>query len=86
MLSFLQVHEYHLGNGFKTTSPEIAMNAFMKREFEEILNVSESPHDAIFVPDAFQYGPTAVKVLILNKKNIICEPQLFHNLGNVIFL
>ena len=62
---FLQTHEYHLGNGVITNSPVTAMEAFMKRDFEEILNFSEEPHDVIFVPDTFQYGPTGPLVLKL---------------------
>ena len=34
----LQIHEYYLGNGFKTTSPPTATDEFMKREFKDILN------------------------------------------------
>ena len=34
----------------------------MKREFQNILNFSEKPHDVVFIPDTFQFGPTAEKV------------------------
>ena len=60
-----QIYEYYLGNGFKTTSPATAMEEFMKREFKEILSYSETPHDVIVIPDAFQYGPSGPKVITI---------------------
>ena len=60
-----QIHEYYLGNGFNTTSSAIAMEEFMKREFKEILTYSEKPHNVIFIPDAFQYGPSGPKVIAI---------------------
>ena len=62
LLITLQTHVYSLGNGFKTTSPSTAMDEFMKREFPDILNFSEKPHDVVFIPDTFQYGSAAKKV------------------------
>ena len=64
LLITLQIHVYSLGNGFKTTSPSTAMDEFMKREFLDILNFSEKPHDVVFIPDTFQYGEAAKKVKI----------------------
>ena len=66
----LQIHEYYLGNGFKTTSPFTATNEFMKREFKDILNFLEKPHDVILIPDAFQYGSAAKK--LKTKKDECC--------------
>ena len=58
----MQIHEYSLGNGLKTTNPSTAMDEFMKREFQDILNFLENPHDVIFIPDTFQYGSRALEV------------------------
>ena len=62
LLIFLQLYEYNLGNGFTTTSPAAAMDEYVKREFKEIVSFSEEPHDVVFIPDTFQYGPTGPKV------------------------
>jgi hypothetical protein len=58
----LQNHEYSLGNGFTQDNPQLAIDEFMKRDFPEILDFSQKPHDVIFIPDAFQFGPVGSKV------------------------
>ena len=53
---------YNLGNDFKTTDPQEAIEEFLKREFPQILESQNQPHDVIFIPDTFLYGPIAKKV------------------------
>ena len=53
---------YNLGNDFKTTDPREATEEFLKREFPQILESQNQPHDVIFIPDTFLYGPIARKV------------------------
>ena len=72
----LQIHEYYLGNGFKTASPFTATDEFMKREFKDILNFLEKPHDVIFIPDTFQYGSAAKKVKTKKMSVVYCHQGL----------
>ncbi len=54
---------YDLGNNFKTTNPTEAAGFFLRREFREIENCQETPHDVIFVPDVYQYQGLTEKVI-----------------------
>ena len=54
---------YDLGNNFKTTNPTEAAGIFLRREFREIENCQETPHDVIFVPDVYQYQGITEKVI-----------------------
>jgi hypothetical protein len=58
-------HKYSLGNDLTTDDPQLATDEFMKRDFPEILDMSQ-PHGVIFIPDAFQFGPTGSKIVINN--------------------
>ena len=91
LLITLQTHVYSLGNGFKTTSPSTAMDEFMKREFPDILNFSEKPHDVVFIPDTFQYGSAAKKVKTTKIKlcistRVLCTTFADENTVFAIFL
>ncbi len=66
LINFLQQGNnttYSLGNeNTLIYHPEEAIQAFMKREFETILNREKTPHDVIFIPDTFIFRDLTEKV------------------------
>ncbi len=65
LINFLQQGNnttYSLGNENTIYHPEEAIQAFMKREFETILNREKTPHDVIFIPDTFIFRDLTEKV------------------------
>jgi hypothetical protein len=37
----------------------------LEREFPELLNCQEEPHEAFFIPESFIYGEIAAKVILV---------------------
>ncbi len=58
----LQNFEFNLGFGVKTTNPKEAGELLMKREYPQILEAANKPHDAIFIPETYLYGKLAETV------------------------
>jgi hypothetical protein len=50
---------YQLGHGSETQSAEEAIQKFLEREFQQLFDES---HEAIFIPESFQYLKFAHKV------------------------
>jgi hypothetical protein len=50
---------FQLGHGSKTQSAEEAIQKFLRREFPQLF---EGSHEAIFIPESFQYFKYADKV------------------------
>ena len=50
--------KYLLGNGFEIDGkePELAADAFIKREYMEVQECYKKPHNPVFVPDTFVYN------------------------------
>jgi hypothetical protein len=46
----------------KTTNPKEAGELLMKREYPQILEAANKPHDAIFIPETYLYGKLAETV------------------------
>jgi hypothetical protein len=55
---------FHLGQTKKTEDPTAAIEIFLKREFPQLLNCQEEPHEAFLVPDSFIHGGIAAKVML----------------------
>jgi hypothetical protein len=55
---------FHLGQTKKTKDPATAIEIFLKREFPQLLNCHEEPHEAFLVPDSFIHGGIAAKVIL----------------------
>jgi len=53
-----------LGQTKKTEDPTAAIEIFLKREFPQLLNCHEEPHEAFLVPDSFIHGGIAAKVML----------------------
>jgi hypothetical protein len=54
-----------LGQTKKTEDPTTAIEIFLQREFPQLLNSHEEPHEAFLVPDSFIHGGIAAKVILL---------------------
>jgi hypothetical protein len=55
-----------MGQTKVTNSAEDAIKDFFKREYPELLQCSEAPHEAIFIPESYVYGGIAAKVTFLS--------------------
>jgi hypothetical protein len=58
---------YQLGHGSETQSAEEAIQKFLGREFPQLLEGRS--HNAIFIPESFQYFKFAHKVKCVHNKN-----------------
>jgi hypothetical protein len=52
-----------MGQTKKTENPKIAIDIFLEREFPQLLNCKNKPHEAVLVPDSYIYK-TAAKVFV----------------------
>jgi hypothetical protein len=54
--------EYDLGQGVKTTNPQVAGEILMQREYPDMFNCQKEVHTTHFLPDCYLYGELTVKV------------------------
>jgi hypothetical protein len=59
---FCSLQVFKLGQGKTTRIKSQAIDEFIRREFIELLNCSEKPHDPIVVPSAKLYADFTEKV------------------------